>query len=95
MPQGNAVPLRRRRRNLKLILELAQDPTAAAPGGDPNLMTAREVDRLAFLFKPLTQRQGSISSLVPAFLSSATLTVDQARRFKITWGHNCAPMALF
>ncbi len=45
------------RRNLRLVLELAQDPTPA--GGDPSTMTAREVDRLSFLFKPLLQRQGT------------------------------------
>lgn len=43
------------RRNLKLVLELAQDPTP--PAGDPYKMTAKEVDRLAFLFKP-SQGQG-------------------------------------
>jgi TBCC domain-containing protein 1 len=46
------------RRNLKSILELAQDPTSASE--DPFMMTAKEVDRISFLFKPLQQRQGVV-----------------------------------
>ena len=48
------------RRNLRLILELAQDPTTVVGGGgSPGAqITAKEIDRLAFLFKPLHQRHG-------------------------------------
>ncbi len=51
------------RKNLKIILELAQDPTP--PGAvveDPGKMTARELDRILFLFKPLVLRQGGCAS---------------------------------
>ena len=36
---------------------LMQDPPTSAEA-DPSLMSARELDRLAFLFKPLQHRQG-------------------------------------
>ncbi|GAX83934.1 hypothetical protein CEUSTIGMA_g11358.t1 [Chlamydomonas eustigma] len=73
------------RRNLKLILELAQDPTP--PSEDPFLITAKEVDRISFLFKPLQHRQVlNISALVSGFQSSNSLTIDQVlTNLRQTW----------
>jgi len=71
------------RRNLRLILELAQDPSSP----DPTRISAREVDRVGFLLLPPRQRQvASISSLVPAFITQQTLSLDQAvSNLKQSW----------
>jgi hypothetical protein len=55
------------RRNLKLVLELAQDPTA--PSADPQAgsrITAREVDRIRFLMLPPRPRQGEQGRMADA-----------------------------
>ena len=50
------------RRNLRLVLELALDPVPVS-GGGPVSISSREVDRLAFLFKPLHQRHGRVQGV--------------------------------
>eukprot|EP00798_Chlamydomonas_sp_ICE-L_P003219 gene3219-13238_t len=66
------------RRNLKFILELAQEPSnpVDSTGAGSNI-TARELDRIRFLMLLPPPRQNSaVSSMVPAFFTNPTLPVE-------------------